>query len=251
MNGLRPFLVALQFLTVLPIRVSAEEAEWRASLAAYPLVGLVVGGLVAGGTWLMSGLPGPLQAALVLGLWVALTGALHLDGLADAADAWLAGLGDRERTLAVMKDPRAGPMAVVTLCLCLLVKYAALQSLLASDAWPGPLLLVPVLARLGVVGLLGTTPYVRAGGLGSALSCPPPRPLGIVSLLLPLIPGLWLSGAILGWSITLVALLTLGGLRRLMCRRIGGTTGDTLGAAVECVEASTLVCAAILLAPAP
>ncbi len=148
-----------------------------------------------------------------------------------------------------MKDPRAGPMAVVTLCLCLLVKYTALQSLLASDTWLGPVLLIPVLARLGVVGLLRTTPYVRAGGLGSTLARGPLRPLGILSLLLPLIPGLWLSGAILGWPITLVALLTLSGLRRLMCRRLGGTTGDTLGASIEFIETFGLVCAAVLLAP--
>ncbi len=247
MKALRPFLVALQFLTILPVRLrpEASRSEWRASLAAYPLVGLVIGALVSAGAGLTAGLPGPLQAALVLTLWVALSGALHLDGLADAADAWLGGLGDRERTLAIMKDPYAGPMAVVTILLCLLIKYTALLAVLAGDG-PGAIVLVAVLARLGVVVLLLTTPYVRPGGLGSALAGDEPlRPLQVLTLALPLAMGLWITGLPRGGAVALASGLALIGLRRLMYRRLGGTTGDTLGATIEIVEAIGLACAAL------
>jgi adenosylcobinamide-GDP ribazoletransferase len=67
-----------------------------------------------------------LHAALLLTVWVLLSGGLHLDGLADSADAWLGGFGDRERTLTIMKDPRSGPIAVVVLVLVLLLKFCAL-----------------------------------------------------------------------------------------------------------------------------
>jgi hypothetical protein len=106
-------------------------------------------------------------AALVLAVWVLLTGGLHLDGLADTADAWIGGQGDRDRTLAIMKDPRSGPMAVVIIVLVLLSKFAALQVLLAGDART-VLLLTPMLGRTVIVLLLITTPYVRPEGLGAA-----------------------------------------------------------------------------------
>ena len=71
---------------------------------------------------------------MLLAVWVLLTGALHLDGVADCADAWVGGFGDREKTFQILKDPRSGPIAVVVLVLVLLVKWAALEVLLGSEA---------------------------------------------------------------------------------------------------------------------
>lgn len=79
-------------------------------------------------------------------VWVGLSGGLHLDGLADTADAWIGGHADRQRTLEIMKDPRSGPIAVVVLLLVLLLKFAALVVLLGQGAWAG-LLLAPWLGR--------------------------------------------------------------------------------------------------------
>jgi adenosylcobinamide-GDP ribazoletransferase len=123
---------------------------------------------------LLQGVAAPLQAALLLALWVLLSGALHLDGLADSADAWLGGFGDRERTLQIMKDPRSGPIAVVTLVLVLLLKFCALWVLVEHGAG-GLLVLAPVVGRAAMLGLFLTTPYVRAGGLGAALAEHLPR----------------------------------------------------------------------------
>ena len=89
---------------------------------------------------LLEGASPLLQAALLLALWVALTGALHLDGLADSADAWLGGFGDPARTLEIMKDPRSGPVAVVVLVLLLLLKFSALLVVLQAQQparWSG------------------------------------------------------------------------------------------------------------------
>lgn len=133
-----PLLIALQFLTSLPIRLPAmpEPEQQGRSLLYYPLVGLLLGALLCLAAFVLDGAPALLQAALLLTLWVALTGALHLDGLADSADAWLGGFGDRERTLQIMKDPRSGPVAVVVLVLLLLLKFSALLALLRRNSTP-------------------------------------------------------------------------------------------------------------------
>lgn len=241
------FLIALQFLTRLPISLPGMPAPAQVgrSLLSYPLVGLLIGAALLLAQWALDGTAPLLQAALLLLLWVAITGGLHLDGLADSADAWAGGFGDRERTLKIMQDPRSGPIAVVLLVLVLLLKFAALVTLLQAGQ-PLALLLAPWLAR-GLVPLLFlTTPYVRAGGLGAALASHLPRRQ------LPL----WLAGHALlllvlgGWSgllAMLAALLVLAGLRRLMVQRLGGCTGDTAGALVELAETTVLLVLALQL----
>jgi adenosylcobinamide-GDP ribazoletransferase len=243
---MQPFLIALQFLTRLPVRLEgmpAPETVGR-SFLHYPSVGLLVGIIL----WLVGvavdGALVPLQAALLLTAWVLLTGGLHLDGLADSADAWAGGFGDPERTLAIMKDPRSGPIAVVTLVLVLLLKFVALWALLA-EGHRLALLLAPVLGRSALLGLFMTTPYVRPGGLGQALAEHLPRAPGRVVLTL-----VALLCLVLGYSGWLALVVTIGiGLimRRVMARRIGGTTGDTAGALLELVECAVLVALALQL----
>ena len=130
----RPALVAVQFLTRLPVRLEPPPSgrEVGRSLLWYPAVGLLLGAVVWVAAALLSPLATPLAAALVLAVWVASTGALHLDGLADTADAWVGGGGDRERTLAIMKDPHIGPVAVAAIVCVLLAKYGALSALLSE-----------------------------------------------------------------------------------------------------------------------
>ena len=129
-----PFWIALQFLSSLPIRLSGmpKPQELGRSLLFYPLVGLLFGLLLWGANALLAGAPLMLHAALLLTLWVLLSGGLHLDGLADSADAWLGGFGDRERTLTIMKDPRSGPIAVVTLCWCCCLNFVRCWRCLSS-----------------------------------------------------------------------------------------------------------------------
>jgi len=240
-----PFWIALQFLSSLPVRLPGmpEPREMGRSMLCYPLVGLLFGLLLWLASHLLQGAAAPLQAALLLTLWVSLSGALHLDGLADSADAWLGGFGDRERTLEIMKDPRSGPIAVVTLVLVLLLKFCALWELVEQG--PGmALLLAPVVGRAAMLGLFLGTPYVRRGGLGQALAEHLPRRSAVWVLLASLLLCLLLGGTRAIVPMLAVTAVFIG-LRRLMCRRLGGTTGDTAGAMLEIVELAVLLGLAI------
>jgi adenosylcobinamide-GDP ribazoletransferase len=236
-----PFWIALQFLSSLPIRLPGmpEPQELGRSLLFYPLVGLLFGGILWAFNWLLLGTPLLLHAALLLTVWVLLSGALHLDGLADSADAWLGGFGDRERTLTIMKDPRSGPIAVVTLVLVLLLKFAALLALIEQQH-AVVLIIVPMIGRSAMLGLFLTTPYVRAGGLGQALADHLPRLAGTQVLVVSALACVLIAG-LSGVLAVVLAALVFAWLRQVMLRRLGGTTGDTAGALLEILEVAVLV----------
>ncbi|MDN4545156.1 adenosylcobinamide-GDP ribazoletransferase [Pseudomonas sp. C32] len=235
-----PFWIALQFLSSLPIRLPGmpEPQALGRSLLFYPLVGLLFGAILWALNGLLLGTPLLLHAALLLTVWVLLSGALHLDGLADSADAWLGGFGDRERTLTIMKDPRSGPIAVVTLVLVLLLKFAALLALIEQQQALA-LLIVPLIGRSALLGIFLTTPYVRPGGLGQALADHLPRSAGKRVLALSAVVCVLIAGLN---GVVAVVLATLGfvWLRQVMLRRLGGTTGDTAGAMLELLEVAVL-----------
>lgn len=241
-----PFWIALQFLSSLPIRLPGmpEPQELGRSLLFYPLVGLLFGALLWVLNALLAGAPVLLHAALLLAAWVWLSGGLHLDGLADSADAWLGGFGDRERTLSIMKDPRSGPIAVITLVLVLLLKFTALVVLIEGQHAEA-LLLAPLLGRSALLGLFLTTPYVRSGGLGQALADHLPRRAGRQVLLLSGLACVLIAGYP-GLFALALALALFGWLRWLMMQRLAGTTGDTAGALLELLEVAVLVGLALL-----
>ena len=246
---MRAFWLALQFLTRLPVpRMTEYTAEdCGRSVLYYPVVGLLIGAVLTGVLFLLADANPGLRAALLLLVWVLLTGALHLDGLADSADAWLGGRGDRARTLEIMKDSRSGPAAIVALALVLIVKFAALSAFTHAVYWP-VLVLAPLLGRAALVLLFLTTPYVRAEGIGTAHAANLPRgSAAIVLLTVAILVPVFLGYAGL-WPLA-TALVTVLLLRRLMLQRLGGATGDTLGASCEIVEAAVLM--VMVLAGAP
>ena len=241
MKPFYPLLLAIQFLTQIPVRLKQpySEHEVGASLLYYPLVGLLLGTLLAGLHSLLHGVPVLLHAALLLAAWVAMTGALHLDGLADSADAWLGGIGNRERTLAIMKDPYAGPAAVVVVVLVLLLKFSALVGLMqCGNSWA--LLWPLLLARTAMPLLFLTTPYARPGGLGEALAKHAPRRAVMLVLLVTLLIVFAVLG-VRGAGLVLGCLAVFWLLRRMMMARLGGTTGDTAGALIELLETAALI----------
>jgi len=245
--SIHAFLIALQFLTRIPVP-SATKVNGKnigQSLLFYPVVGVLIGIVLVVIALLSVNTSSGIAASLVLSFWALITGGLHLDGLADSADAWLGGYGDRERTLKIMKDPCSGPVAVVLITLVLIIKFAALEFLISHQQW-GLLILSPILGRLILPLLFLTTTYVRATGLGSALTTNLPRTsswvmICIVSLGIAAITGF--NGVLLIMS----AILTLVVLRIMMIKRINGTTGDTAGATVELTEMVVLVVAAFLV----
>lgn len=246
----RPFLIAGRFLTRLPLPdpgpVSGSDLGRCAVL--FPLVGLLVGSTV----WGLSKLPVEvgvpdlgLAAALVLVAWVWLTGGLHLDGLADTADAWIGGLGSRDRTLEIMRDPGAGPFGVMALVLVLLCKWTALSTLMTAGAMVS-LIWIPVLARAQLLILVLTTPSARPEGMGAELRAHVPRTSAWTWLVIALAAsGLFLGSQWLGLVATAGILFLL--LRRSMLARLGGFSGDTAGALVELSEALMLVTAVLFL----
>ena len=235
---MRALLVAIGFLTRLPVPAYAyDDARAKAaSLAWYPLVGTLIGLLLGVLAWLLRDTSTVLSSGLLVTAWVAVTGALHLDGLADSADAWIGGMGDREKTLAIMKDPRSGPAGVVALVLTLLLKFAALASL-GPAPWVA-LLLAPLLSRASLVALFLTTPYVRSGGLGTAL-VDAPRKICVIALMVTVAVCMPFGGR--GLLALVLAAAVFGLWRHAGLNRLGGCTGDTAGALAEMVEVAVLV----------
>lgn len=229
--------LAVGFLTVLPApQVPYEPGALGRAGRWFPVVGLLLGGLLVGGQWLLHQLFPPLvTAGLTVTLWAALTGGLHLDGLADCCDGLLAAT-TRERRLEIMRDPRTGAFAVVGLVLFLLLKVATLAALPTPAA---PLLLAPTGARWLLLWV-ARQPLARPSGLGAdfaaglstrsqgwALLCP-------VALLLcfPTIQTVCAVAAAIG--ITWVILRTAHA-------RLGGVTGDVYGLVVELSEVTMLL----------
>jgi len=237
-----PILVALKFLTVLPVPAPAElppKAMGRA-VAWYPLAGVLVGLLLAGADWALGlALPAALRSALVIALWVALTGGLHLDGFADCCDGLLAACPP-ERRLEILRDTHAGSFAVAGVTLLLLVKAAALAELPA--AWRlGALVAVPALGRWTMAYALVAYPYARREpGLGGLAK----EGAGLRELAVASATALGASLAAWGWA-GLAALPATWALTALVARwimgRIPGLTGDTYGAICEVAEAAWLV----------
>ena len=240
-----PFLIAVQFMTTIPIKLPCLPSREQNALSMlfYPVIGLMIGGVL----WFVASyvqLPMMLLSCVVMVVWVWLTGGLHLDGLADTADAWVGGFGDRQRTLTIMKDPNTGAMGVIAIVLCLALKWAAVYCLLELDAVLA-LLFVPMLGRMSALALFATTPYVRQHGLGSALQDVPKYLLWLVML------GFGAAVFALSWQMALVMIgvwaVMLAWLRWRFVGRIGGITGDTVGASIEVVEVAMLVAVVAVL----
>lgn len=239
-----PFWIALQFLTILPIdlKVMPSAKQNAQAMLFYPLVGLLIGLFLFASAMLFAKLPIILSAALVLVLWIWLTGGLHLDGLADTADAWVGGFGDPERTLNIMKDPACGPIGVLSLVVICLLKFVALYVLLEQQI-AAFLIVLPMLGRSVPLFLFLTTPYVRTQGLGRSMTDFMPKKrlwMVFVITIALLCMFKWL-----GLIALLVFLVMLFYMRSLFIKRIGGITGDTVGAAIELAEIGVLLSAVI------
>ncbi|MGE4315222.1 adenosylcobinamide-GDP ribazoletransferase [Acinetobacter sp.] len=235
-----PFFIALQFLTTFPVQLKQMPSKQQnaQSLLFYPVIGLIIGLILFALAHLLQAIPVILLSSLILVLWIWLTGGLHLDGLADTADAWVGGFGDAERTLSIMKDPSCGPIGVLSLIILCLLKWSALYILLQQHLYSA-LILFPLLGRLAPLFLFLTTPYVREKGLGTSIAeCIPKNAAVIVCVLCLLASVYW------GWSGILSAIsfiATVLYLRFKFIQRIGGITGDTVGASIEICEAVSLL----------
>ncbi|CEP68678.1 Cobalamin (vitamin B12) biosynthesis CobS,cobalamin-5-phosphate synthase [Moorella glycerini] len=239
---LNAFLTALQFLT--RIRLSYGDnspAAFQQSVAFFPLVGLLLGIILAGAWQVLSYLvPATARAGLVLALAVFLSGGLHLDGFIDSMDGLFSGR-ERERILAIMKDSHVGAHGVTAVVTLLVVKYSLLTALPPGHLWlaglplPPLLVLMPVLSRWAMVPALTCFPYARKEGVGTLFQAGRGRrSLSIATLITALLSWLimGLPGLVYLLLVALVSLGWCGWVRRLL----GGLTGDTYGALAEITE---------------
>lgn len=236
---------AFRFLTVLPVPGSQPgEGERGRILAWFPLPGLALGAAAAGAGWLLAGHLAPLvSAALIVAALAWLTGALHLDGLADVADGLGGGHGDPARAMSIMRDSRIGAFGATALVLVLAIKVVAVAELLGRPGTPWALVCAPVLARFAAVPLVVFFPYARPEGLGKAFHDQAgARELAIAALLAAATVAAAGPRTLLpaGGALAVAAALAL-----LVRRRLGGLTGDAYGAAIELAESAFLVCAGL------
>jgi adenosylcobinamide-GDP ribazoletransferase len=247
MSPVAPLLIALQFLTRVPVRLkkTPDARSVGASLCYYPLIGGLIGLALAVPHVVLADSPDLLRASVVLVTWIGITGALHLDGLADSADAWMGNNGSRERALTIMKDPRCGTAAVVAIVIALMLKFSAITVLDTSNV--ALLILIPALARANAVWLFATTPYVKAHGLGADLSKHASKTGGTVAVIATVLATVWLAPLVIATAL-LATIFAVGLLaRHTMLTRLGGTTGDTAGALIEVSETTGLIAVAILV----
>ncbi|MFA5081513.1 MAG: adenosylcobinamide-GDP ribazoletransferase [Hydrogenophilaceae bacterium] len=229
------FLLALQFLTRLPVpvRLDFDPGALARSAAWFPAVGLVLGGLIAGAAWLGAQVDPWLAALLALGVWVWSTGGLHLDGLADLFDALGAAHRDRERFLAVLADPHLGAFGAMALMLQLLAKLVLLMLLFKAGASLWALVLIPAWARLGALWWSQTLPPLKPG-LGERFAW----------RLDGWLPWAWLAGlSALSFPVPLLVAMPLLILawRQFLAVKVGGMSGDCLGAGIEVAETLALL----------
>jgi adenosylcobinamide-GDP ribazoletransferase len=237
-DQLRKLRIAIQFLTLFPTHLTKPPQPKELGQAAvwFPLVGLLIGGLVCGMGWVLQFILSPLVVAVTMtALWAALTGGLHLDGLADCFDALFLA-ATPQRRLEILRDPHLGTFGAVGLILHLLLKTSFLVSLMPLPSVA--LLLSPMLARWLLL-LAARQRQARLQGLGADFALGLSQNTIWIASLLPL-AFIAISGlrAILAAGL---AFLVLVGVIWLARARLGGVTGDVLGMSVELTELAVLL----------
>lgn len=240
--GLADVASALMLLTRLPVPHSAPsrpQGVW-----AWPVAGLIVAIIASSiaATAHFAGLPAAPSAALLLTLQAILTGGLHEDGLADSADGLLGGR-DKARRLEIMKDSRIGSHGALALGLILLLRWSSLSVIIATDHF-GAILAAAVISRSAMAGLIATLPNARGSGLSQSMGAVP-HDAALFSAALALALGFVTAG------LTALPMALAAGLIALMFAayaksKIGGQTGDILGATQQLTEAAMLMVAASL-----
>ena len=238
---MRLYLIALQFLTIIPLpfSVRCEEKDLGRAMAVFPLVGLTLGALLVGANFLLSlCLPRDIVDLLLVAILSIVTGVLHLDGLADVCDG-LAARGGRERFLAVLKDSHTGAAGAIGLVLVLLLKYLALLHV-PIEYKREALFCFPMLARFAQVQLTVGAKKARTDGLGTVfIGGAGWRQLLLATLIT--LGSVFLLLGVKGFWLFIAAYLLTWGLKAWFHRRLGGLSGDIIGFANELNEVLCLL----------
>jgi adenosylcobinamide-GDP ribazoletransferase len=236
------FCTALRFLTIIPVAWRAEDdpRQFNRCLMFFPIVGALIGvvGFIAAYLALFV-FPQQVVAVLALIYLAFISGFLHLDGLSDSADGLLSSR-PRDTSLAIMKDSRAGAMGVVVVVCVILAKYSALSSI-EPEKLCLAIFFMPLAGRSAILFSMAHLPYARPeGGLGLLFYSDSSKMAAALSFL-----SLFVLLAVLAPSKLFIILLSILAMNLVFgrwCRnRLGGATGDTLGAVCELTEAITAV----------
>jgi adenosylcobinamide-GDP ribazoletransferase len=237
-------LAALQFLTVIPVKRRFSAKQLGRSTAYFPVVGIVIGLILAALNYLLSlVLPSGVVNALLVVSLVVLSGGLHLDGLADTCDG-LAKHGTPDERRRVMHDSRVGGFGVIGIALVLLVKYVSLNSL-PSSLVMFSLIIAPIISRWTMVYAIFAYPYGRASGLGKAFK----EATGWQELVIATIVTLALAAGLLklaGVAILFAVWLLTMTIAIYLKRKFAGLTGDTYGAINEVAESTVFILLSLL-----
>ena len=239
-------LLALQFLTIIPIKIAkVDDKSIARSLIYYPLIGLLLGAILVAGLALLlvlNFLMMPVSIILVV-LLIIFTGGLHLDGLSDTFDALLS-RKPREEMLQIMRDSHAGVLGIVAVICVILLKIAILSSLSLASMTAG-LLLMCVSSRWSMVFSIFLFSYARKDGKAKVFTEGiTPRIFIFATIIGLACAGLIAKfGGIFVFGISALGAYVIG---KFVSRKLGGITGDTLGAANEITEVVVLLCICIL-----
>jgi adenosylcobinamide-GDP ribazoletransferase len=240
----RSGLAAVGFLTRVPVHRRLDARDVARGVPFFPLVGAAVGAVSGGvAVLLYPQVPALAAAGVAVGVELVLTGGMHVDALADTADA--AGARTRERALEIMRDPRIGSFGAAALVLDLLVRAAAIAALLDADAALAALVATGAVSRAAALPLAAGLPYARSeGGPGSVLSGRTSWAAAAAGIVVGL--GLSLAAGVDGLVAAGAAALVAAVFAPVFRRWLGGVTGDSLGAVTELAGATALVVLAAL-----
>jgi adenosylcobinamide-GDP ribazoletransferase len=248
------FLAAVQFLTSIPmpLKRALSPGQLGRTTAYFPLVGLIIGGILAGLNWLLLYiLPASVVNALLIVALVVITGAMHLDGLADTCDG-IAGHKTVEERWRVMRDSRTGAFGVVGVALLLLVKYVSLNNI-PDGLMTAVLIFIPVASRWAMVYAIFTFPYARPEGLGTAYKNATRWPQFAVAtvITLAITAALVLLFSYTGLLLIPGIIVITSILAIYLKHKFAGLTGDTYGAINEVTEVTTLLLVIVIVTVAP
>jgi len=236
------FLAGVRFLTIIPVSWKSKEDSlfFQSSLIWFPVIGLLIGSITSLIISLLSTvLPPSVLAVLTMVLFAGVSGCLHLDGLADSGDGLLSSR-TRERSLEIMRDSHTGAMGMIAVVFVLLGKYAALSSL-AGPAFLAAVFLIPMAGRTAILISMAVLPYARTGaGLGRLFYSNDSRMVAALALIFCIITTAFVSIKYVLFVVAAI-LLTVVFFSFWCFRKLGGATGDTLGAICELTELAVAV----------
>lgn len=241
MNLLKRLSIAIRFLTILPLpdNGNASLKDIGRAAALFPAVGALIGLILFGCYAVLNRVFSPLLTAVLIGCaWAWITGLLHLDGLVDTADGLSAG-ADKEKILAVMKDPHCGAKGVVVLVFFILLKVALVYELFRTGAWPA-LVWVPMTSRWGMTGLMIFCRSAKPQGMGAGFIHQIRLKEFLVASVLTGLIGVCVTGMVFAFYMAVV-LGVVFLLKNYWHRKLNGITGDVLGASTELLEVCCLV----------